>query len=310
MHALMASRVLGRGALTRRVAVCSPRRFCSKDSRQLSKISRGISIAEASKNGNGEDALFIQNCDIGVFDGVGGWRDSGIDPGIYSRQLSDGVSDYISTARTTAASGGVDLGKALDFGAESCREHQLTGSSTACIASLDKQGRQLRCLNLGDSGLVVFRRSMGGNVVVAHKAEITPLGFNFPRQIGNIADPKLGSMQSDTSADATLEVFPLQAGDVAVTASDGVWDNLFDEDIAAILEQSSLIKEPSGSKLGPVDEGDVDEVVQEIISAALKKSVSKAKTPWSVAVVDHYKRHYVGGKPDDMTVIVSCFFDD
>lgn len=157
----------------------------------MKKVSGGVCVAEASKNGNGEDAMFIQARDIGVFDGVGGWRDQGIDPGIYSRQLADGVSDYITMCRKVDADADIDLAKALDVGAETCVLNKLTGSSTACIATLDEKIGSLRTINLGDSGLVMFRRE-GGNVKVSHKAEITTLGFNFPRQIGNIADPKLG----------------------------------------------------------------------------------------------------------------------
>jgi protein phosphatase PTC7 len=249
--------------------------------------------------------MFMKSHDIGVFDGVGGWRDQGIDPGIYSRQLADGVSEFIALSRAQS-NDGVDLAKALDFGGESCKLNQLTGSSTACIATLDAESKVLRTCNLGDSGIVLFRK-VGNEVKVSHRAEITTIGFNFPRQIGNIADPKLGRMESDTSKNAKYNEFHLLSGDVTLAASDGIWDNLFDEDICEILGNSSLFEKDSKA----VTKEDLDVVVQEVISLALKKSTdSKGTTPWSVSVVEHYKeRGYRGGKPDDMTVIVSHFTD-
>lgn len=280
----------------------------------MTKLSRGISIAEASKNGKGEDAMFIQDRDIGVFDGVGGWKDYGVDPGIYSRQLSNGISEFITSARAAQAGDGlvegVDLAKALDFGAGLCKSKKLTGSSTACIATLDEKNGELHCLNIGDSGLVMFRRNPEGKVVVTQKSKIGQVGFNCPYQIENIGDPKFGKPSwNTTSKDATLEVFSLRSGDVSVMASDGVWDNLFDDDICKILEQSSLLRDRSHeTNLDKVTEEDVDDVVEEILSHALKKSVSKKdRTPWSVSVERYYRQRYLGGKPDDMTVIVSYF---
>ena len=49
----------------------------------VAMISRGVSMADPAKNGHGEDEMFIASRHIGVFDGVGGWKDSGIDPSIY-----------------------------------------------------------------------------------------------------------------------------------------------------------------------------------------------------------------------------------
>lgn len=277
-------------------------------------LSKGLSIAEPSKNGKGEDAMFILplNIGIGVFDGVGGWRREGIDPGIYSKQLSDGVAAYLTHAHMKNVNGKVNLAEALDFGGHSCELNKLTGSSTACFATVDTPSKTLRTCNLGDSGLVVFRR-VDGVVKAIYETESTTHGFNFPRQIGNIADSKLGKYSSDTSADASYQEFQLEDGDVSVTATDGIWDNLFMDDIGALLEDTGLFnqREMDTSKHESL-ESDLQRTCHSIVEQATRKSVAKVKTPWSDSVHEYYPaeklRGYLGGKPDDMTVIVTKYF--
>lgn len=113
-----------------------------------------------------------------------------------------------------------------------------------------------------------------------------------------------GQIVSDTSKNAKYDVFQLLSGDVSVMASDGIWDNLFDEDICRILEQSVLF----GANNDNITQRDLEVVSKEIVLQATKKAADeKSITPWSKSVVKHYKQRYAGGKPDDMTVVVSYF---
>ena len=44
----------------------------------------------------GEDALFASENVLLVADGVGGWADSGIDPGLYSKKLASLVEELVA----------------------------------------------------------------------------------------------------------------------------------------------------------------------------------------------------------------------
>jgi protein phosphatase PTC7 len=44
----------------------------------------------------GEDALFASDHVLLIADGVGGWADSGIDPGLYSKKLAALVEELVS----------------------------------------------------------------------------------------------------------------------------------------------------------------------------------------------------------------------
>ncbi|KAG6417512.1 hypothetical protein SASPL_119694 [Salvia splendens] len=97
---------------------------------------------------------------------------------------------------------------------------KAAGSSTACILSL--AGNHLRAANFGDSGFMVIRR---GSVIFRSPAQVW--GFNVPYQLeGRLRE---GPGRAEEMA---VEV---QSGDVVVAATDGLFDNLFPEDVEAVV---------------------------------------------------------------------------
>jgi len=64
----------------------------SKDKKDEISVSTFVIPHDKKRSKGGEDAFFISNDGtlMGVFDGVGGWADEGIDPRDYSNGLSQG----------------------------------------------------------------------------------------------------------------------------------------------------------------------------------------------------------------------------
>ncbi|MED6292848.1 Protein phosphatase PTC7 [Characodon lateralis] len=99
----------------------------------------------------------------------------------------------------------------------------LLGSSTACIVVLDRQSHQLHTANLGDSGFLVVR---GGEVI--HRSDEQQHYFNTPFQL-SIAPPGAeGAVLSDSPESADSSSFDVQLGDIILTATDGLFDNMPD----------------------------------------------------------------------------------
>jgi serine/threonine protein phosphatase PrpC len=269
-------------------------------------------IPDAEKKNEGEDAMFILPSAVGVFDGVGGWKSSGVDPGIYSRRLALEVANYISNASKKDMNK-VDVRKALNFAASECQKARIAGSTTACFGVLDERSGVLTVLNLGDSGIIVLRRD-GGEFKVAHATEPTTLGFNFPCQIGNAPIPMVWR-PSNAPEDATVDLFQLRSGDVMVYGSDGVWDNVFEKDIIQILKNSSM----DVSRPASISENELKVLATKIAKLAVERGNSETeKTPWTVSaqqafkdkpIVLYHNRYFIGGKPDDVTVVVSLLRD-
>ena len=185
----------------------------------------------------GEDAFFI--CEtgrsLGVADGVGGWAEIGIDPGLYSRELMAHAKDYAASMYTANDSSSSDdeedeeekeVFKEAD-GPQRILEyaHKMTtarGSCTACILCV--HGATLHASNLGDSGFLVVR-----NGELAFMSPQQQHEFNFPYQLGS------ADSMADMPSAAQRFSMPVGAGDVVVAATDGVFDNIYPDEAAAMV---------------------------------------------------------------------------
>lgn len=219
----------------------------------------------------GEDAYFItHNNWVGVADGVGQWALEGINSGLYAQELMESCRKLASEESPSANPKQVLVRSAM--------EAKSAGSSTVLVASLI--GQTLHAVNLGDSGFIVIRQGS----VIAKSSPMTH-GFNFPYQIERGDDPSL-----------LLESYEiaLNDGDVIVTATDGLFDNLYDHEIASIIQNSLQ------SGLGP------KEMATLLAEKAQERGKSTSGTsPFSDAARAAGYNTYIGGKLDDVTVIVS-----
>jgi protein phosphatase PTC7 len=205
----------------------------------------------------GEDALFTSDeiNALGVSDGVGSWYSRGVDPGIYAREL-------MRLTEVAIQAGKLDPVQALRQAYAANKER---GTATACVALLDDG--QLNSVNVGDSGFIILRVSQ-----VIQSRQITIHSFNFPFQLGQ------GS--PDQPEDGVVAGIKLKPEDIIVMATDGLWDNLFEEQVAElVVEQSDM------SKLAK-------NIAEEARFAATEPG---RKTPWSD----------VGGKLDDITIVTA-----
>lgn len=221
----------------------------------------------------GEDAYFIA-CDgwFGVADGVGQWSFEGINAGLYARELMDGCKKIVTE---THGAPGMSTEEVL---AKAADEARSPGSSTVLVAHFD--GQVLHASNIGDSGFLVIRN--GG---VYKKSNPMTYGFNFPLQIEKGDDP-LKFVQKYT--------IDLQEGDAIVTASDGLFDNVYEEEVASIVSKSL------GADLKPTE-------IAELLVARAKEvgRCGFGSSPFSDAALAAGYLGYSGGKLDDVTVVVS-----
>lgn len=92
-----------------------------------------------------------------------------------------------------------------------------------------------------------------------------------------------------------MQVFSLQvaAGDVIVAGTDGLFDNLYDNELMGVVVHSTR------AGLGP------QVTAQKIVALARERAEDRDRqTPFSTAAQEAGFRFY-GGKMDDITVIVS-----
>ncbi|XP_036305237.1 protein phosphatase PTC7 homolog isoform X2 [Pipistrellus kuhlii] len=173
----------------------------------------------------GDDACFVarhRSADVlGVADGVGGWRDYGVDPSQFSGTLMRTCERLVKEGRFVPSN---PIGILTTSYCELLQNKvPLLGSSTACIVVLDRTSHRLHTANLGDSGFLVVR---GGEVV--HRSDEQQHYFNTPFQL-SIAPPEAeGVVLSDSPDAADSTSFDVQLGDIILTATDGLFDNMPD----------------------------------------------------------------------------------
>ncbi|CAI9771430.1 unnamed protein product [Fraxinus pennsylvanica] len=222
----------------------------------------------------GEDAHFIcmDEQAIGVADGVGGWADPDVDSGHYARELMSNSVYAIQEER----SGSIDPARVLE---KAYIRTKFRGSSTACIIALTEQG--LHAINLGDSGFMVVRDGC-----MVFRSLVQQHEFNYPYQL------KSGN-GGDLPSSGQVSIISVAPGDVIIAGTDGLFDNLYNNDIITVVVQAVR------SGLGP------QFAAQKIAALAHQRAQDKDRqTPFSAAAQVAGFR-YNGGKLDDITVVVS-----
>ncbi|KAJ8700161.1 Protein phosphatase 2C 7, variant 3 [Pleurotus ostreatus] len=119
----------------------------------------------------------------------------------------------------------------------------ITGSSTACLVTLNASSGLLRSANLGDSGFSIIRSS---NVI--YKQPVQTHFFNCPKQLTKMPS---GSRKRFTRAcvdsprEAETYQTRLRDGDIVIAYTDGLADNVFPSEMSTIC---SLVARSGGSE--------------------------------------------------------------
>ncbi|XP_070572999.1 protein phosphatase PTC7 homolog [Ptychodera flava] len=258
-------------------------------------FSKDLSNAVLKKGIFGDDACFVARYKyvdvLGVADGVGGWRDYGVDPSQFSSTL-------MKTCERIVKQGHFNVTSPVEILSTSYKEllenkAPLIGSSTACLLIFDNENHIVYTANLGDSGFLVVR---GGKVI--HRSEEQQHYFNTPFQL-SISPPGLGVVLSDTPESAVSSEFGLKEGDLILMATDGLFDNMPD---SLILQELSKLKDRTA------------ESIQRTADAIAERA---RKLAYDANYMSPFALHarengldFTGGKPDDITVLLStveCF---
>jgi len=136
--------------------------------------------------------------------------------------------------------------------------------------------------NLGDSGFLIARKGVVEYVSPQQQHE-----FNFPYQIGS------PDSMSDLPSAANRHVVDVQPGDVLVAATDGLFDNVFPDEAAAIVGMSK-------------EKGQSPKEAADLLAkfARTRAADPKHLSPFAYGAQQLGYR-YLGGKMDDITVVVA-----
>jgi protein phosphatase PTC7 len=147
---------------------------------------------------------------------------------------------------------------------------------------VDCSSSTLSALNLGDSGFRLFRQldSEAGAPRLEMGSRPQQHFFNCPFQ--------LGGDNADRPRNGDRYTHAVQPGDLIVLATDGLFDNLFDDEIGALLAKG----------------GTIEQLSERVASTARNVSFDmKRRSPFTVeARAQGY--NMPGGKVDDVAVVL------
>ncbi|KAI0890512.1 protein serine/threonine phosphatase 2C [Annulohypoxylon maeteangense] len=294
---------------------------------------------KSKRPASGQDAFFITRVGdtntvaFGIADGVGGWEDAGVDPADFSHGFCEYMASAAYEHKPVSSEALLTAKSLMQRGYDDvCRDNSINaGGSTASVAIANEDGK-LEVANLGDSGFVHIRLN-----AVHYYSEPQTHAFNTPFQLAIVPASMLaraaafgGAQLCDYPKDADVTQHTLKHGDILIFASDGLWDNLFNQDILRIVSRLMVrlgAWVPS-KKRGILVADDIKHtqddpsirppltlqsaLAVEIAGAAKLASVNEeVDGPFAKEVQKYYPReNWHGGKIDDICVIAIVVSED
>ena len=165
------------------------------------------------------------------------------------------------------------------------------GSTTAVMARLEPDTNKLKTCNLGDSAYLIVRQNKKGAIEKVFRSKEQTYSFDFPYQCGQ---------NCELPYDAIDNEHEVAHNDIVIMGTDGVFDNLFDDQIINNCIRPNIHFD--GNMPKPADASLCVSSLAEVMSYS-EKHVS----PITQSAIDHgeSKEENMGGKPDDITVIVA-----
>ena len=251
-----------------------------------------------------EDSAFSTKHCVGVADGVSAWRRLGIDGGEFARNLMQESKDLVpflsvsTSAVATASSSPI----ASPCAEQCCSLGELVkaaygrvtavGSSTVLLAHVSSN--RMFIYNLGDSQAILVRfQGLVPSIVLRTKPQSH--APEAPYQLARLPDSlPISDYLNDSVLDGDNYEAVTQAGDLLLLGSDGLWDNLFEEDILRLV-----------AGIGMSEHG-AYEIASRLAREAYRKSHDGEFTPFQHSVEALLgKGRWTGGKPDDITVVAA-----
>nr|GEU32998.1 probable protein phosphatase 2C 62 [Tanacetum cinerariifolium] len=221
----------------------------------------------------GDDACFVAGSKwVGVANGVSEWSFEGTNPGAYAKELMRTCEDIVLDT------GNVPVTNPVELLCRGVKETSMSGSSNVLIANFD--GQALHVANIGDTGFLILRHG-----AIHRKSSPLLHEFHFALQVEDSDDPL------QLVEEHTIE---LEEGDIVVSATDGLFDNLYEREIAMIVSKS-------------LQAGMKPEDIANILATRAQEvgRSTSVRSPFSDAAQTAGYTGYAGGKPDNVAVIVS-----
>jgi len=187
------------------------------------------------------DAVTSTQRMLGVCDGISGVQQMGLRPDELPLQMLAqcqlGINELVNRGRVPVNSDGHWL---MELIKDAYDRTDALGATTALLVALE-ENRRLAIANIGDCALLLLRLSSVGDAKLVKRFRTDALRYeaNKPVQLMRFANTNPADTHLVISG-ARMNTVGCEPGDLIVMGSDGIFDNLEDEEIVSILEEFCL----------------------------------------------------------------------
>eukprot|EP00929_Paragymnodinium_shiwhaense_P019114 TRINITY_DN13136_c0_g3_i1.p1 TRINITY_DN13136_c0_g3~~TRINITY_DN13136_c0_g3_i1.p1 ORF type:complete len:443 (-),score=111.24 TRINITY_DN13136_c0_g3_i1:202-1530(-) len=262
------------------------------------------------------DATLVSPMLLGVADGVSQIEDFGIDPAELPHELLSACQELALDQLMPAASEGRIKGDEPYLGPipmmrKAFEATESLGSTTILLSILDNSSRihgklhpMIAVLAIGDCEMLILRRCAGWQLpleMVFH-TEMQRIGGNSqaPLQVARVDDRVDPNFDESITIDviergSAVHCMSAYEGDIVIQGSDGVFDNLFLDEIVAIANE---YLPPRSGRFQPEQPEVLESIARRIVAECHKKTEQSADGRLHEAPIGK------GGKIDDTCCVV------
>jgi len=256
------------------------------------------------------DATLCSPMLVAVADGVSQIEEFGIDASELPNDLLHAVEE-LAVAQLLPGQETDDYTGPINLLKDAYENTTSLGSTTILAAIMDNSTKihgklhpMIAVCSVGDCQMIVLRRSFDGTFTLAFQTEMQRIDGHAqsPLQVARVdasVDPSFDESLAIEVIENGSAVHCVSAfmGDIVIAGSDGVFDNLFIEEISDIC-QHMIPHEKTGQKFQIIDRHLLGEVARCIVKEAHAKTETMNGRPRNTPIGP-------GGKTDDTSVVVA-----
>jgi len=261
------------------------------------------------------DVALVSPMMLGVADGVSQIEEYGIDASELPKELLKACEDLAATRLLPNRSADP---KDAYFGpislvSEAYEATESLGSTTVLLAVLDNSTKihgklhpMIAMISIGDCELVILRRIKGRKLPLEaiFQTEMQRIDGNAqsPLQVARVDDEIDPGFDESIALEvirhgSAVHCVSAYQGDILIMGSDGVFDNLFMDEIVDIANEA-LPSSSGSSPTDPIDRSLLTEIAQKIVEASHAKTCPNALGQFASSPIG------TGGKVDDTCCVV------
>lgn len=262
------------------------------------------------------DATLTSPMLLGVCDGVSQLEEYGMDPSELPHELLNACQELaMSQLMPEGPTNPADQYRGpISLLTEAYEATEALGSTTVLLAALDNSTKihgklhpMVAVLSIGDCELLMLRRTNGrqSDLEAVFHTEMQRIDGHVqtPLQLARVDE----RIDEDFDEEIALEVIrkgsavhcvSAYEGDILVLGSDGVFDNLFLDEVCEIANQHLSISGSYGSNYAPVSQSALKQVAKAIVAKAHSKSTDDPGIAPDTPIGK-------GGKVDDTSCVVA-----